>query len=150
MMKRFVKKAVSGCLIVMSVFLPICVNMVSGDDKVRGKKNYSDRYNGRVGTYVSTGTENTVKTSMVSASKITTNCNIYLMRYNYNTGTYDADRSLHKVDIEPGETKVIRMVRSYQSAVYDYYHGAENYASKSHNSATLIDSYKFIAMQYYR
>lgn len=150
MMKRFVKKAVSGCLIVMSVFLPICVNMVSGDDKVRGKKNYSDRYNVRAGTYVSTGTENTVKTSMVSASKITTNCNIYLMRYNYNTGTYDADRSLYNVDIEPGETKVIRMVRNYQSAVYDYYHGAENYASKSHNSATLIDSYKFIAMQYYR
>lgn len=149
-MKRFVKKAVTGCLIAMSVFLPICANMVSGDDKVRGKKNYSDRYNGRAGTYVSTGMEGTAKTSMVSASKTTTNCNIYLMRYNYNTGTYDASRSLYNVDIEPGGTKEIRMVRNYQSAVYDYYHGVENYASKSHNSATLIDSYKFIAMQYYR
>lgn len=150
MLRKVIRKVVTGGLVALAVFLPICVNMVSGDDKVRGKKNYSDRYNGRAGTYVSTGMESTSKTSMVSASKAYIYCNIYLMRYNYNTGTYDANRSLYNVEIEPGGTKEIRMVRNYQSAVYDYYHGVEAYASKSHNSATLLDSYSFIAMQYYR
>lgn len=38
MLRKVIRKVVTGGLVAIAVFLPICVNMVSGDDKVRGKK----------------------------------------------------------------------------------------------------------------
>lgn len=87
----------------------------------------------------------------ISVQNTTTTSHLYrcsVSRYNFNSLTYDLSDDGSKI-LSNGETTSAKISRNKNSYVYNYVHYANSFASTSGTSSTMVDSYTFIAKQYY-
>ena len=146
------KKIINSILCIAMCTMIMCTTvmgaMVSRSKNVRNVSNYTNTYNGSYGNYCAAGDSSYAR---ISVQNTTTTSHLYrcsVLRYNFNSLTYDLSDDGSKI-LSNGETTSAKISRNKNSYVYNYVHYANSFASTSDTSSTMVDSYTFIAKQYY-
>ena len=147
---NFFKTVVCGMMITMIMASTVFAGTVSRSAKVRNVVTYTDVYSGAVGNYTAAGDPSYVRTTVQNTTNSIKYYGYYVYRYNWATQTYDR-ASIGGRPVANGDITYVAMNgRSMSSAIYDYLHVVQGYASTVYSSATMVDNYTFLAMQYYR
>lgn len=145
---NLLKAIVCGVMVTLVMGSTVLAGTVTRFAYVRGSNTYFNEYEGAVGEYVASASDGFARTTVMnkSASEKLFYCSIEI----YDAANEETYRTLSFADtLTTGRSVSKGLRREVSSRKYNYIHRATGFLSTTSSSATLVDSYKFTAKQYY-
>lgn len=142
------KIIVCGAMFTLLIGSSVLASTITRSAYVRGKETYIDEYEGTVGEYVASASDNfarTTVTNMETTEKLFY-CSIEIYD-EVNEETYMKSNFADTLATGRNASRGLR--RDVNSKQYNYVHEATGFVSTVSSSATLVDRYSFTAKQYY-
>lgn len=144
---NFFKSLACGLMMTMVVGTSVFAGTATETKRVRSS-NYNQPFKGALGNYAASGDDAYAITSVQNTTASTYYYSLTVCYYDYGMKKFAGTKNVAPV-LRPGDVCSVKISRSRNTYIKDYYHYAKGCLSSSFSSATTLDNYTFIAEQYY-